>query len=703
MRSRLQLSRDLVLVGGGHAHALVLKRLGMNPLPGARLTVINPGPTAPYTGMLPGYVAGHYTRDQLDIDLVRLCRFAGARLILDYATRVDQGHIALAGRPPVAFDIASLDIGIHGALPSIAGLADHGVPAKPLGVFADRWEAFLAEVAGGEAPTICVIGGGIAGVELALAMAHRLGAAADVTIVEGGDDPLRSVGGRARRALIARMDTEGVQVLTGARVAAVEPAGVTLEDGQTIPARLTVAAAGAVPYDWLADSGLPVTDGYVRVGETLQVEGRPDLFAVGDCAHLTHDPREKAGVFAVRQAPILTENLRAALKGLPAPKTYSPQTDYLKLISTGSKTAAMDRNGLSLHGALLWRWKDHIDRKFMDSLTDLPVMRDDTPDEAATDAIADRALCGGCGAKAGRQTLRAALADLPAPARGDVLLGAGDDAGLLAHGGGVQAITTDTLRGFTDDPYLLAHVAAVHALGDVWAMGARPQAAVLTVTLPRMTAPLEARTLAEITRAVSDILTDAGAALVGGHTGLGAELSVGLTVTGLADRAVRATGAKAGDVLVLTKPLGTGTILAGEMAGLARGADVAACWTSMTRSLAGASAILAPAATAMTDVTGFGLAAHAEGFGEAGIRPVWDLDALPFLPGALDLARAGVRSSLYAHNGGPAAPTGPREALLYDPQTAGGLLAAVPPGDIEAILARMKEAEEPAWVIGKLA
>ena len=134
MLSGVPLTRDLVLVGGGHAHALVLRAWGMDPLPGARLTVINPGPTAPYTGMLPGHVAGHYGRDELEIDLGRLCRHAGARLILDKAVGIDRARreVLLAGRGPVAYDVASIDVGIHARM-DLPGFAAHGIGAKPLG------------------------------------------------------------------------------------------------------------------------------------------------------------------------------------------------------------------------------------------------------------------------------------------------------------------------------------------------------------------------------------------------------------------------------------------------------------------------------------------------------------------------------------------------------------------------------------------
>ena len=184
--TQLPLTRDLVLIGGGHTHALVLRKWGMNPLVGVRLTVINPGPTAPYSGMLPGFVAGHYTRDELDIDLVKLCRFAGARLILGAADGVDRAAktVSVAGRPPIAFDVLSIDVGITSAMPALSGFADHGTPAKPLGPFASKWEHYRSTA---KSPKVAVIGGGVAGAELAMAMRHSLDADATVHLIDRDD------------------------------------------------------------------------------------------------------------------------------------------------------------------------------------------------------------------------------------------------------------------------------------------------------------------------------------------------------------------------------------------------------------------------------------------------------------------------------------------------------------------------------------
>jgi selenide,water dikinase len=286
---------------------------------------------------------------------------------------------------------------------------------------------------------------------------------------------------------------------------------------------------------------------------------------------------------------------------------------------------------------------------------------------------------------------------LPPLARDDVQLVPGDDAGLLTMGGARQVISTDHLRAFTDDPVTMARISANHALGDIWAMGATPQAATINLILPKLSADLQARTLGEIMATVHAALTDAGAAIVGGHTSLGAELTIGFTVTGLCDRdPITLRGAQPGDALILTKPLGSGVIMAAEMAGVAPGAVVAAALDLMCQPQAQASAILSDA-HAMTDVTGFGLAGHLSGIGEAsqtGAR--LKLDQIPMMLGALELAQAGQHSTLFQDNiagSGPiTGPMGPRTDLLYDPQTAGGLLAAVAADSALDIISQLQAA-----------
>ncbi|WP_323776023.1 selenide, water dikinase SelD [Leisingera sp.] len=706
--SRFPLTRDLVLIGGGHSHALVLRKWGMRPLPGARLTVINPGPAAPYSGMLPGYVAGHYPREDLDIDLVRLARFAGARVVLGAANHIDTAAqlVHVPGRPPIAYDAASVDIGITSAMPDLPGFAGHGIPAKPLGGFAARWAAFRE----GSSPAhVAVIGGGVAGAELILAMAFALksrGRLAQATLIDS-DAALRTIGEQARRRLRRALVEHGVRLEENVRIERIEADHIVLQDGRELLSEFTTGAAGARPYGWLSASGLALRNGFIRVSETLQ-SSAANVFAAGDCAHMDFAPRPKAGVYAVRQAPVLYHNLRSILTGDPL-RRYHPQKDYLKLISMGRKDALGERFGATLSGPLMWTWKDRIDQAFMEKFRDLPAM--DPPDLPAEHtlgmdaALGDKPMCGGCGAKVGRDALLGTLSGLQVADRPDITPLPGDDAALLTTGGVQQVISTDHLRSFCNDPVMMARIAAVHALGDIWAMGADPQAATANLILPRMSPALQSRTLQEIMAAATEVMQDAGAAIIGGHTSLGDELTAGFTVTGLCRRpAITLTGAEPGDALILTKPIGSGVLMAAEMAGEAKGAWIAAALDRMSQPQGAAARILQDA-HAMTDVTGFGLIGHLLGLCEASRTGAEIFTGkIPLMQGAAELADRGIRSSLFPSNQAalPALKTTGWQDLLFDPQTAGGLLAAVAADQAQLLLEQLCLAGYPAALIGRV-
>ena len=736
-------TRDLVFVGAGHAAALVLRAWAMRPLPGARLTLINPDPVAPYSGMLPGHIAGHYARADMMIDIMWLGHAAGARVILGAVAGIDRalGHIHVQDRPPIGYDAALIDIGIGTAPMTVQGFAEHGVAAKPLGPFADRWDSFVDDVMARRcAPCVVVLGAGVAGVELSLAVDYRLrslGVHPQITVLDRGD-ALKDVSDRTRAHLLAACAKAGIVVLDNRPPTQVHADGVVLRDGTQIAAAFVLGVAGARPQAWLADTGLALHNGFVRVGPTLQTETDPAIFAAGDIAHLTHAPRPKAGVYAVRAAPILGHNLRAILSG-GSLRSYQPQGDYLKLISLGGKRAIADRGGLSIVGDYLWQWKNRIDQKFMAQFQTLPAMPPPRVPVPAAIGLAQEMsgapLCGGCGAKLGPDVLRAGIAALPPTTRADVVHATGDDAAVLTCGHGVQVISTDHLRMLVADPYVMARITALHALGDVWAMGAQPQAGLAQVILPQMSARLQARDLSEITTALAEVLTDAGAALVGGHTTQGAEGVIGLTVTGLAPGALAKTTAQPGDTLILTRPLGSGIVMAALMQppapglldpdGPLLGEAVATALTQMQRPGGHASAILARHASALTDVTGFGLAGHlGEMLGHNRIARL-QISALPLLPLVQALARAGIRAHLDPANRAgappvtdlrtpgrrpppagthPDTPDGVDTAVLYDPQTAGGFLAAVPADHAADVLAELRATCEPnATAIGTIA
>ncbi|MGE3783477.1 MAG: selenide, water dikinase SelD, partial [Alphaproteobacteria bacterium] len=669
MRSALPINRDLVLVGGGHAHVHVLKRFGMRPVPGVRLTLITRDLETPYSGMLPGYVAGAYDFSECHIDLVRLARFAGARLIHDEAVGLDRAarRVLCRDHPPFRYDVVSLDIGSTPRSDDVPGAAEHTVAVKPIDRFGRRWEALLARAAGRSDLRLAVVGGGAGGVELTLAATHRLAAvlagAPDVTLVTR-DGLLPSHNRGARDVLSRLLEHRGVRVLTDTPVASVEPGRLIAADGGAIEFDEALWVTDASGAPWLAGTGLPLDDrGFLMVDETLRSLGDATVFAAGDIAAMAGHPREKAGVYAVRAGPPLADNLRRALAGRKLRRAV-PQKRALALIGTGDGRAVASRGPFAAYGRNLWRLKDWIDRRWMRKYTDLRFMAEEA------DAAGQGAMrCGGCAAKVPSQVLARAMARLQPVAKPEVSLGLAspDDAAVVSFPGAPPLLqTVDFFRAMIDDPYLFGRIAANHALGDIYAMGGLPETALAIATLPPSDPAIMEQDLFHMLRGGVEVLEGAGAVLIGGHSAEGAEPGLGFAVTGRTrpGRILKKGGLLPGDRLVLTKPLGTGVILAAEMRGRATPRSFAAAVAAMRQSAAAASSCLvAHGATACTDVTGFGLLGHlSEMLTASGMAAVLDPEAIPALDGARDLLASGLTSSLHGGNAAALEALAPEQA-----------------------------------------
>jgi selenide,water dikinase len=729
MRRDAPVRTDIVLVGGGHAHVHVLTAFAMRPEPGVRLTLVTRDLETPYSGMLPGVVAGLYTVDEAHIDLVRLAAATGTRLIHAEAVGLDRAdkRVVIADRPPIAYDLVSIDVGITPALDAIDGAAAHGIAVKPIGSFLQKFAALLARCRRADGPRrIAVVGGGAGGVELLLSVRARLLAEtqrADLRFVLVTDgDLLEQHNPRVRAAFRRVLAARGVELVEHRRVRALRAGAIELADGSAVAADAVLVTTDAAPPPWFAGTGLALDrGGFIAVGPTLQAENDPDVFAAGDCAALVASPREKAGVFAVRAGPPLAANLRRRARG-EATRAWRPQRRHLALISTGERWAVASRGALEAEGAWLWRLKDWIDRRWMRMYQDADrIVARMAARAPAAGAPAEPIRCGGCGAKIGPRPLARALARL-APSRAPhglsnhgVVIGldAPDDAAVVAPPKGAHLVqTVDFFRAFIDDPYVLGEIAASHALNDVFAMGGKPLHALATAVIPDGPAGKVEETLFQLLAGARACLDRESVALVGGHSSEGAELAIGFAVTGevAPDAVLRKAGLRAGDALVLTRPLGTGILFAAAMQARAKARWIAPALAAMRRSNRDAAAILvAHGARAMTDVTGFGLVGHlgemlAASGAEADLEPA----EIPLYDGVDALARAGAASTLLPENLALAglvrsevAPSA--RAVLFDPQTAGGLLAGIPPAQAAACVAALRAAGHAhAAVIGRI-
>ena len=722
--------RDLLLVGGGHSHVQVLKHFAMHPVPGVRLTLISDDYVSPYSGMVPGYIAGHYSLDEVQIALGPLCRRAGARFICANVTGLDRDsrRVLMAGRPALRYDVLSIN---SGAQPDLQGMP--GIAVKPISRFLSQWPELLATMrsrsaadsssSGRRMRGVMLVGAGAGGIELAFACRASLPAQVPIklvgpTLLPGSNRIAKKL---VRRAMYEKNIVYITQRVTKARTTA-EGFSVTLANETIEETGQLLWVTDVCAPNWLAESGLDCDDkGFVSVNESMQSINDSQIFVAGDAAHLQGQERAKAGVFAVRVAPVLAKNLARAVQGLPlqGPRSrFRPQSSFLTLIGLGAPDrpdAIAIRGSWASRSKIFWRLKERIDRRFVRRFNELPemeILSVDLPEPLAAALPDDPMRCGGCGAKLAANPLRRVLQKLPSQSAEHVSLGIGDDAAEVRHGTGTTLLSVDGFRAMVDDPYLLGRICAHHSLNDLYAMGARPTSALALATIPLMAEPMMEDDLHQLLRGVVDVLNASDTPLVGGHSAEGAELSIALTVTGTPGQTtLTKSGARVGDMLLLTKPLGTGVILAGAMRGMHLPGAIAGAVNCMDTSNALSVEILRNyAVNALTDVTGFGLLGHLSEIlrgSDCGVS--LHLNDIPLLPGALLMAKQGITSSLQASNALVLADftlstdlDAEILALLSDPQTSGGLLASVPAHQADSCLTALRAQQIEAAMIGEI-
>ena len=363
--------KRLVLLGGGHAHIEVLRTLATQLDERLHVTLVTPQPWLTYTGMMPGHIAGHYALEECTIDVAALAYGARANLVRTSASLVsaDAREVVCADGTVIAYDVCSLDVGSRPRTDGIPGAQAHAIPVRPLDRAIEGWNSVFTRAAKGQVTSITVVGGGAGGIELALAMNHRLrttleGPPLKVRVLSDGAGAGLPAG--ALRRLERRMRRAGVDFHIGSAVTEVGDEFVRLQSGNEFVTDAVFWATGAAAHEWIAESGLATDErGFLRTNDFLQSTSHSNVFGAGDCAAIQGQPRPKAGVFAVRAAPALHANLRAALEGGPM-RAYRPQRNYLALVSTGERHAVGMWNGFAWQGRWAWRWKDRIDRRFVE-------------------------------------------------------------------------------------------------------------------------------------------------------------------------------------------------------------------------------------------------------------------------------------------------------------------------------------------------
>jgi selenide, water dikinase len=742
---------DLVFLGGGHAQIEAIRSFAMNPVHGLRLTIVTKNIRTPYSGMLPAYLEGVWDDDDLHIDLAHLAQFSGARLIVAPCTGIDaDGHkLLFDDRPPLHFDILSINIGGQPDLGSIEGAANHVIPVKPIAEFQKAFDDLLAT---GLPNRLAVIGGGAAGCELALAINKRWrdhGASPQMTLYSRSTRLMPQMAPRASQLMFGALLDAGIKLQLGRAVEKVDLGMIRFGDNTSDAFDACFLVSAVRPPRWLSATSLELDDsGFIAVHPTLQSKSHANIFAAGDIATISGSPRPRAGVFAVRAGPVLAKNLRKYLHG-HALKRWSVQKRYLAIIGTADNgaIASWGQFGVKADGFLAL--KHLIDRRFMAKYQQLTMPTPAAPrpfagidtgidsgsdgdfSQSRHDPVFATMRCLGCAAKASHTVLADALEDavsLAVSNGADPALmpevGIETDAAIMASPPtGHQLVqSVDVLSEIVSDPFILGRIAAVHALSDLYAALATPTSALAIINLPEANLTIQTNQLTQVLAGGLFALSEAGVKLTGGHTSEGGALSVGFSVTGHSKQKPRAAPLKAGSfnanadedlVLVLAKPLGTGVIMAGHMQLVAKAQWVDDAIRQMAVSNKQvAKHFLKKGVFAATDITGFGLARHAQNLslrlGARGCR--LDLSALPLLDGTLALLSSGIRSSLHDQNRAAvqiyaSGLNNDVDALietLFDPQTSGGLLGVFPRDAANRLVVTLHKDGQTAAIIGTL-
>ncbi len=375
------MNQKLVVIGGGHSHAIALKQWGLKPMPNVDLTLISDVEQTPYSGMLPGHVAGFYSYDETHIDLRSLAKFAGAELIIDRAIGLDMDNKQIiCEHHQLEFDYLSLDIGSTPQTITVPGAKEYAIPAKPVSVLLDAWYELKRSAASNpqQPLSIVIVGGGAGGVELALNMQTCLQAIVqdpkqnlEIHLIHRGKQLLPGHNNWVSQQLEKITRQRGIKLHLQQSVAQVLPDQVISESGLKIRCDRAFWVTQATAPSWIKKSNLATDDrGFILVNNTLQSISHSQVFAAGDIATMTNHNRPKAGVFAVRQGKPLFNNWQAILLGQPL-QPYIPQDKYLALIGTGDRQAIASWSSFGWRSALFWWIKDYIDRKFMNQFIDL--------------------------------------------------------------------------------------------------------------------------------------------------------------------------------------------------------------------------------------------------------------------------------------------------------------------------------------------
>lgn len=720
---------ELVLVGGGHSHLSVITDIARHAPPELRVTVISRDIHTPYSGMVPGLIAGHYAFDDAHIDLRPLCQFANVRLFNSSVIAIDmqKQQVICDNRAPVRFDYLSINTGSQPALQSIKGAQQCGIAVKPIDRFLQYWHTVLGSLAKQPRPaSIAVVGGGAASIEVILAIEYQLrqtlGKHATLVHLElicAGNVILPTHHRRVQRRMLQILRKQSVNVRTGCSVLSARrdtdnsQTLLELSNNQTLTCDNVIWAIHAGSPPWLRETGLECCDdGFIKVNSTLQSVSHNNVFAAGDCACFSAKPLAKSGVYAVRAGKVLAANLLRIMRGQRL-VNYRPQSHFLSLLLTGDTYAIASKGRFSAEGKWLWRVKNHIDRQFVlrynqlshldkkptgttfdpgssgATPTDKPLLPQQTHSKTPA-VIFPR--CGGYDVNISQRMLSRVIASLHAANNQQALSVSSESPGgtvITPPPGKVLLQKLNYMGAFIDDAYLLGRIAATHCLSDIYASGATPHSALALAMLPNASKTVRDDELFQLLCGAATTLIEHHTALLGGRSSDSTELGFGLSFNALlnSDRHLANSTPQSGHQLIISKAIGSGALLTANSISQAQGRWVEQTLQHMLLSNKNAATIIhSHNASICKHIAGRGLIGHLlEILQDSSLAAHIHLSAIPLLTGSEQCAQNGWLCISQCHvdtgrhiNNAQNFASDTRYQLLFDAQISGGLLAAVP-------------------------
>ncbi|HMV41385.1 MAG TPA: selenide, water dikinase SelD [Leptospiraceae bacterium] len=726
--------KNLVLVGGGQSHAPVLRKLGMekNDL---RITLISANSIVPYSGMLPGYIAGKYKAEECLIDLRHLCNFSGARFVNANVVGLDldKKHVLLENRPPIPYEILSMNIGIVPNIGDISG-REYITPIKPALPFLEKWISILKKIEKGDFKNgfrLAILGAGAGGIETALTARERIMKIIpdfEIHIFQRGREILNGHNQRVKDKVIKILNQKGIILHLNEEFRKISNKGKYFEclsgKGNIYNLDFIIGAMSPKPADWILDSGLMKDEnGFILVNDYLESISHPNVFAVGDIASMKNYSRPKAGVFAVRQSEPLFKNIINLSKGKKLIK-YKPQKNFLTLLNIGDGTAIASRGKYALGASeWIWSWKDSIDQDFMEKFQSLPYKMTDMTQSESQDSL----VCKGCDSKAGSEIIKYALDNIEKyqmtleqnrkekkKLKTLVGLKEREDSSVIEVSKKMNLIqSVDFFQPIISDYYLAGQITANHCLNDLYSKGVNGHCAHAIINAEAGVEKSEEDVFQILAGAIS-VFNREGVELLGGHTGLARNFEVGFICSGFSDtpKFYSKKNAKEGDAIVITKPIGTGLIFAADMQNKANPFFIDAAIQFMLQSNFHLVEVLRKYKIgACTDVTGFGLAGHLyEIMKASNLKARINLNKIPLVRGVEEILKKHpeIQSNLYPSNWKSFSPyiSFTEESIVYrilfDPQTAGGFLFTLPESNVKNCLHDLESFGYTASIIGEI-